>query len=227
MMTTPEPGPPQPAGEPAPTGTPPPAAAPTPAARPGSLMQNIKEPMLVEIRDQIERQLPPELEADYRAILRAGMKLMFSKQTHGFMMDYVQHIQASPPEQVPTLVAHGVIKMLTIIWNESKGKMKIEAAFPAATTLMCYALEYVKSLGIHLPLNKEMLAQTTKQLAAGFFKAFHITQSQIRQAVKQGRPAPGQGPSEATPPAEPAPRGGGLMARAGEGGMREYPTTSA
>ena len=41
-----------------------------------------------EIQDKI--QLPPELQDAYTRVVAAGMKILFSKQTHKMMLDQLQ-----------------------------------------------------------------------------------------------------------------------------------------
>lgn len=151
-----------------------------------------KSSTLKQLEQQIEQQVPAQVKEAFTAILVAGQKLMFDEKTHPHMVQYLE--QAAQVKNPAVFLAHGIIKVLTIIHRESRGKMKAEAAFPAAAILLCYALEFLEK---RIEATPELIAQSMQALAAGYFKVFGIDQAKIQQAIQQGM-AKGQ-------PAIPAP----------------------
>lgn len=108
----------------------------------------------------------------YHAILAAGLKAMFSDETFHFMKDYLKTVQSA--EQVPDAVSHGIIKLLSIIWNESDGNMPLEPIGPATMTLMAHALDYVESV-MKIRIDNETVAQTTLLVNKGMLYFMKVT----------------------------------------------------
>ena len=108
----------------------------------GQRPRRIRNAMLDQIRQQAESQVPPALADEYRAIVVAGLKIMYSAETDQTMERAYKQLQAKHYD--PTFMAHALIKLLSNIYNESRGKMKVEAAFPALAVLMAYALDYLE-----------------------------------------------------------------------------------
>lgn len=139
--------------------------------------------MLQQIEQTIMEKIPAQIQKPFMAIVVAGRQLMFSEQTHPQMAEY---LQVSDPAKIPQRVAHGIVKLISIVANEvtRKGKQfNIPAAGPAAVVLMTYALKYVEQqLGI--PITKEMIDQTTQLVVKGLLALFKVDKSQIDQAIQ-------------------------------------------
>lgn len=140
---------------------------------------------LDQIRQQMERKIPKEHQRGYKSIMAAGMKLMFSDQTFPKMQEYVGSIQH--PSEIPEKVAHGIAKTMSILMNESQGKMPMEPSGAAAQGLMMQALEYLQeSKG--MPIDKETLAATTKATNQGMMTLLQqysgLSPEQFQQVLK-------------------------------------------
>ena len=129
-------------------------------------------PLLQKTIDLSEQSVKGEYARPYHAILAAGLKAMFSDKTFSYMKDYLKDIKSA--EQIPDLVSHGIIKLLSIIWNESKGNMKLEPIGPAAMTLMAHALDYIEH-SMNIPITKDVLAQTTMLVNKGVLHFMKVT----------------------------------------------------
>lgn len=154
-------------------------------------------PQLKQLEAQIEAAVPAPLKDDFLRVLVAGQKAMYADETHTYTTDYLNQVLQAPPEKQPVLLAHGVLKLLTILYKESQGKMKLEAAFPACALFLCYALEM---LGTRITVTDDLIAQSMKALAAGFYHAVGIDQAKMTQAVQAGMAKQqGSQPTEAPP----------------------------
>ena len=122
-------------------------------------------PLLQKTIDLADQSIKPAYQKGYQAILAAGLKAMFSDQTFKYMKDYLKDVTS--PAQIPDAVSHGIIKLLSILWNESHGKMPLEPAGSAAMVLMVHALDYIESV-MKIPIDKDTLAQTTMLVNKGF-----------------------------------------------------------
>ena len=167
------------------------------------LLQTLTDPFLKSTMKQIDAAIPPEMKRDYLAIVTAGLSIMFNKSTHQEMVNYLQKVKEA--QYNPTMIAHGVVKLISIIHRESKGQMNVGVAPAAALVLLLYVLEYMeKTQGFDA--TKEVLAETSMQVMAGLNTFFGMTDQKIREAVKRGSGpeaepvAPGP---QAVPPAAP------------------------
>jgi hypothetical protein len=182
---------------------PPDALAPTgaPPAESGSLPDGHASDgidLLTQIETRINDTVPPKLKQSYLAIVVAGRQMMFSEKTHSIMEAYMREITSA--EDVPKIVAHGIIKMIAELHKQSQGKMSVDASAPAAITLMTYALKYVDGqLGI--PVTKAMIDETTTATTTGLFAFWGVSQAQIQDAIqgKAGGSTPPQDPPAQAP----------------------------
>jgi hypothetical protein len=99
---------------------------------------------------------------------------------------------------VPEVVAHAVVKICSIIQNESKAKQPLDALGLAAIIFMAHTLQYVE--GKHkMPVTKEIIDQTTQMVSVGLLRMLGVKDEHV-QALFQ-KQAQGQPAGEATPPA--------------------------
>lgn len=154
------------------------AAAPTGEA-PGGEASG----MLGQIEKNIESKLNPDLKQAYLSIIVAGRQMMFSEKTHPMMEEYLGKIQG--PQDVPKIVAHGIVKLLAILFDRSKKKMSIPASAPAAIALMTYALKYVDGQ-LNIEVTKPMIDATTTATITGLFALWKVSPQQIQDAITQG-----------------------------------------
>lgn len=164
------------------------------AAKPEASADNA---ILSQIQANVMKTLPPKMTRSFHQIMAAGRKAMFSEQTFPEMTKYLGSIQS--PDQIPQYVAHGVIKLLTLIMNQSQGKMSVEAVGPAAVMFMCDALEYLQDVK-KMPIEKAVIDQTTLMLKDGLITwvkaATKISEEDWGKVVSgQGRSAPTEKPA--------------------------------
>lgn len=175
---------------------------------------SVNDPLLRQIQQSQEKILKPGQRREYDKIMAAGLKLMFSDQTFPEMKQAVQTIKR--PQQIPSVVAHGIVKVISIVFNASQGKMSMEVSVPAAIALMAHALEYVEQ-ATKIPIDKGIVDQTTELLRQGMLKmiqeAYKLSDTDFQQILngthkdlpnrRQG--APGAAPAGPPQAAQPAP----------------------
>jgi hypothetical protein len=161
----------------------------------------VNDPMLRQVVSRVEATLKPEYRQNYEQIVTAGMKLMWSQQFDQQREGYLDRIQSE--SDVPKLVAHGIVKVFSIIQNESNMKDMMPAAVPACLTLMAQILEYVEKKK-RMPMTSDLIAQTTSLVKDGIFALYKITPDVIEQVRQKtgGQAAPAQAPAPSGPPAE-------------------------
>lgn len=177
------------------------------------LVSTIDNRLLTQARDKAEASVPEQYRRGYNQIVAAGLKAMFSEKTFPLMKEYLASIK-SPPD-IPNVVAHGIIKLLSIVFNASQGKLQIEASGPASIVLMTHGLDYVEDV-MKIPISAELLAETTQLVNQGLMhflkQATKMSDEDFNQimqgkgkelaAAKQAPTPPSSGsPAPAVPPA--------------------------
>lgn len=145
--------------------------------------------LLTATKKKLEGSVPPQLKDVYDRIIVAGMKLMWSDQTHKEMVSYLDRIKS--PKDIPQLIAHGIAKMIQIIIQEGNIKPKLEdpfypASMLAAQVLCMDALQYVEQKK-KIVIDQAVLAETHKLLMSGLFKMYGITEELMRKALEHSQ----------------------------------------
>lgn len=141
--------------------------------------------LLTATKKKLEAAVPPQLKDVYDRIIVAGMKLMWSDQTHKEMVAYLDRIQS--PKDIPQLIAHGIAKVIQILIREGKIAPKLEdpfypASILAAQVLCMDALQYVEQKK-KIVIDQAVLAETHKLLMSGLFKMYGVTEELMRKAL--------------------------------------------
>lgn len=160
------------------------------------MIAQVQDPMLRQVISRVEATLKPEYRKNYEQIVTAGMKLIWSQQFDQERESYLDRINGI--EDVPPLVAHGVVKVFSIIQNESNTGQMQPAAVPASITLMAQVLEYIEKK-MRLRMTEDVIAKTTALVKDGIFSLYKITPDVIEQVRQKGggQPAPTPQPQPA------------------------------
>ena len=170
------------------------------------MAEKVTDPLLKQTLNKVEASVPEKFQKGYHQIMAAGLMAMFSKQTYHFMEEYLNELKRA--EDVPKMVAHGIVKLISVVHNQSGGKLQLEAAGPAAVALMCHALEYVEQV-LGIQVNKDIVAKTTHLISQGLMvflkQASGLNDEDFKKALTPG------GAQQVDPAAAPPPTAGGMV----------------
>lgn len=141
-----------------------------------------KDPLLDAMVDQMEEALPASQKRAYQAIVVAGMKVMFSKETSGLL----DQVLEKGGENMPQAIVKGVLQLLATIYKQSGQKMSVGMAIPAGITLMCYALDYAKKTR-GMSISKPMLAEMIKLLTQDGLKMLGMDENTFAKGIEYAR----------------------------------------
>ena len=162
-------------------------------------------PMLDQIVQQSEAQVPEKLKSQFLTIMTVGGKLMWSEEMTQEREEFDQLLEQSR-NNVPQIVSHTVLKTISIIQNESKQEKPLEAVGLAAPIFMSHILQYVESKH-GIPVTKEMIDETAQLLQVNLLKMYGVTEQHLQELFKQRgqseQPQMEQSATEGNEPAEP------------------------
>lgn|SRR5574343_491432 len=147
-------------------------------------------PLLDQIVQQAEAQVPENLKSQFLTLMTVGGKLMWSAQMTKEREEFDQALQQSGGD-VPSVVVHTVLKIVSIIQNESKQEKPLDAVGLAAPIFMAHILQYVESKH-GIPVTKETIDQTGQMLQVNLLKMYGVTEQHLQELIKQR----GQGASQ-------------------------------
>jgi hypothetical protein len=144
-----------------------------------------ENPLLTKIAQDAEAKVPPKLKEQFLSIMVAGGKLMWSQELASERQAFDQALQQHG--NVPEVVAHAVLKVSSIIQNESKAKEPLEAMGLAAQVFMAHTLQYVEAKH-KMPVSKEVIGETAQLVGVNLLKMFGVTEQQVKDLFqKQGQ----------------------------------------
>jgi len=95
--------------------------------------------------------MPPELQEAYERVVIAGMKVMFSKQSHKLMLDELQ--KEGPMGQK---LGMGIAGLMLLLIKESNGTIPPEVVVPAGINLLTRAADFIRKSKIEKITNGDI-----------------------------------------------------------------------
>lgn len=196
-MSTPPVNPKQAAVAPTPTTAPVKSAAPK-----AGTTDNSSDPLIKKLQMAVRAKVPPQYAVAVQKIYLAGMKLMFSPETHQHMVQAVQS-DTDPGHAVGA----GVVALITMLYQQSKGTMPIPAAVPAGLLLVAEGLDFMEQSKMIPQATPEMIDSATQTLVSMLMQKVGMTPDRMAQLAQQahgGAQPPEAAPAAPTAPAAPA-----------------------
>jgi hypothetical protein len=143
----------------------------------------------------VYEKLPPQDKESVQRAVIAGLKLMFSPQTHKYMLDSL-----NKEGDIAEKLSNGMMQLITILLQKTKGNIPPNVMIPAAAIMLVNACEYVEKTGGEMN-------------TAIFSEALKMLNGSISIKVKEAQQGQGEAgaPEAAQPTAQPAAQAGGLM----------------
>jgi hypothetical protein len=134
-----------------------------------------------EIEDKI--QLPPEMQEAYMRVVAAGMKVLFSKETHPMILE-----QLDAPGDNATKLGQGIARVVVFLFNQSNGTMPQDVIVPAAMILLIKVADFVNQSGKG-DISDEEIGKAMEVLIDSLFEGFGADRSELDAAMAQEVPA--------------------------------------
>lgn len=124
-------------------------------------------------------QIPPDMQEAYDRVVVAGMKLMFSKETHRIMLKEMQ--KEGPLSQ---RLGRGVAGLMLIMVKESNSTMPPQIIIPAGVELLMQAVDFMKKTDMANPTNEE-IGQAMQIMITTILEKFGVDPAKFEQMLNQ------------------------------------------
>ena len=129
------------------------------------------------VEDNIK--MPPELQEAYERVVIAGMKVMFSKESHKFMLKELQ--REGPMDQ---RLGKGIAGLMLLLVKESNNTIPPEVIIPAGMKLMMEAVDFMRETGLGQPTNAE-IGGGMQIMISTILEKFGIAPDKMEQMLNQ------------------------------------------
>jgi len=144
---------------------------------------------LVKIDEQIRAKVDPKNQKYFRQVVVAGLKVMFSKETHDQMM-MVSDPEKYAQDPVGNIVkgVEGLMWMLYTQSGPSKDEdpqMPLDVLVMAGIVLLANAMDFSERK-LKIPFDNQMIGDATQKLCERIYAHLNISPDQLSQAIQSG-----------------------------------------
>lgn len=130
-----------------------------------------------DVSDNIN--MPPELQEAYDRVVVAGMKVMYSKESHRMMLKELQ--KEGPIDQ---RLGQGVAGLMLLLFKESNETMPPEVIIPAGVKLLMEAVDFMRNTKLANPTNGD-IGNAMQIMIAIILEKFGVAPDKMEQMLNQ------------------------------------------
>ena len=148
----------------------------------GIIQQNMSRPEGEELTlDNVKKNIkvPPELQEAYERVVIGGMKIMFSKETHQFLL---KELQGQGP--VAQRLGEGIAGLMLLMFKESNQTIPPEVIIPAGVELLMQAVDFVRQAELGEVTNKD-IGDAMEIMIRMILEKFGVNPAQMEQMLNQ------------------------------------------
>jgi hypothetical protein len=123
--------------------------------------------------------MPPELQEAYERVVVAGMKVMFSKESHRAMLKELER-----PGPMDQRLGKGVAGLMLLLFKESNGTMPPAVIVPAGVKLLMEAVDFMRETGLGDPTNNE-IGSGMQIMISIILEKFGVAPDKMEQMLNQ------------------------------------------
>ena len=123
--------------------------------------------------------MPPELQEAYERVVIAGMKVMFSKESHKLMLDEIQ--KEGPVGQK---LGMGIAGLMLLLVKESNNTIPPEVIIPAGVNLLSRAADFIRKSEIEKITNAD-IGDAMEVMISTILQKFGVEPEQMAEMLNQ------------------------------------------
>jgi hypothetical protein len=148
----------------------------------GIIQDNMGRPEGTELSTQAVSdniKMPPELQEAYERVVIAGMKVMFSEESHRAMLKELER-----PGPMDQRLGKGVAGLMLLLFKESNGTMPPAVIVPAGVKLLMEAVDFMRQTGLGNPTNAE-IGNGMQIMISIILEKFGVAPDKMEQMLNQ------------------------------------------
>jgi hypothetical protein len=128
--------------------------------------------------------VPPQFHEAYTRTCAAGMKILFDKNTHDMVAQYLQK-----PGDTGMKIGSGIASVVLYVYKQSNQTLPPQVLVPAGLYLVAQALDYVKKTN-SLPVTPQDEGKAMQAMLGIVLQKFHIDPDKMLSTIDQhgGKP---------------------------------------
>lgn len=134
----------------------------------------MKDITIESIRGQMK--LPPQMQAAYKKIVAAGMKVIFDPSTRQENIEFL-----NGEGDFATKVGEGMVAVMLLLFKESNSTLPQQLIVPCGIELIVHVAEAAEKAGE--PVDANVVAEAIGTFVEGLFKQMGVDPAQIPQMV--------------------------------------------
>ena len=123
--------------------------------------------------------MPPEFQEAYERVVIAGMKVMFSKESHKLMLDELQ--KEGPVGQK---LGMGIAGLMLLLVKESNNTIPPEVIIPAGVNLLSRAADFIRKSEIEKITNAD-IGDAMEVMISTILQKFGVEPEQMAEMLNQ------------------------------------------
>jgi hypothetical protein len=137
--------------------------------------------LIIKAEAGVDQKVPPKDKNAYDRIVLAGMKVLFSKNTHSQIMQGVKEAQ----DKVTT-AADGIVGLMGMLHKESRGTMPVGPMILAGMSLLMQALDFMEQAGM-VQVDNAVLDTATQHYIETLLPKIGMTPEKIQAMLGQAQ----------------------------------------
>lgn len=129
------------------------------------------------VRENIK--MPPEFQESYERVVVAGMKVMFSKESHKLMLDELQ--KEGPVGQK---LGMGVAGLMLLLFKESNQTIPPQVIVPAGVELLMQAADFIRNTKMDKITNAD-IGEAMEVMISTILQKFGVGPEEMAQMLNQ------------------------------------------
>jgi hypothetical protein len=123
--------------------------------------------------------MPPDLQKAYDRVVIAGMKVMFSKESHRVMLQEIQR-----PGPLDQRLGKGIAGLMLMLFKESNGSIPPNVIIPAGVKLLMEAVDFLRDSGLEKPTNSD-IGNGMEIMISTILEKFGVAPDKMAQMLNQ------------------------------------------
>lgn len=132
------------------------------------------------ISEQISQSMPKEFQEAFARVVKAGMKVIFSEETHE---DVIQLLSKSEGD-VGEMLGGQIANLMAMLYQKSNNTIPGEVIVPAGTYLLAQAAEFLETV-TEEEMAPEIIAQAMQTMIDSLMRGFGVDPQKFSQISEQ------------------------------------------